>query len=111
MQPGPGDPHRDARAACARDLASFGLELLPIPAPGAVLDAAGAPMPASYLNFIVGNGAVVVPVYGTHNDDRALAGIAAAFPGRDVVGVNARGLLGGGGAFHCITKEQPAWPV
>ena len=65
-------------------------------------------MPASYVNFYVGNGAVAVPAYGVPNDERAAEAVAALFPGRRTVAIGAHELLGGGGAFHCITQQQPA---
>lgn len=109
MEPtGADDPNRDVLDAVARDLAGFGFDVVRIPSPGRVLDAAGAVMPASYVNFYIGNGAVIVPIYGQPSDDDALARIQSAFPSREVVGIDARGLLTGGGAFHCISREQPA---
>jgi len=102
------DPNRDTLEAVARDLSGFGLEVIRIPSPGAITDARGELMAASYLNFVIGNGAVVVPVYAAAADDRAVAAIDDAFPGRTAMGIDARDLLTGGGAFHCITREQPA---
>jgi agmatine deiminase len=101
------DPHRDILIAIARDLVSFGLELVQVPSPGLVRDSSGDVMPASYLNFYIGNQTVAVPVYGAAQDARAVEAIGALFPGRSTIGIDARGLLTGGGAFHCITREQP----
>ncbi|GAB4562492.1 MAG: agmatine deiminase family protein [Haliangiales bacterium] len=96
----------------ARDARGRALEVVEIPSPGRVL---GMPddalMPASYVNFYVGNTTVVVPTYGARFDDDAVAAIAALFPDRRTVGVDARAILTGGGAFHCVTKQQPALPA
>jgi agmatine deiminase len=64
------------------------------------------------MNFVIANGAVVVPIYGTPSADAAIEALQALFPGRKVIGLPSRGLLGsgdvGGGSFHCITREEPA---
>ena len=107
------DPNRDALDDIARDLgaardaAGRALEVVEIPSPGTVLDQDGALLPASYVNYYLGNTTVVVPTYGTAHDDEAVRMIASLFPGRRTVGVDARAVLAGGGAFHCITREQP----
>jgi agmatine deiminase len=116
MAAGPGDPNRaaldgivaDLRAARGADGAR--LEVVTVPSPGAVHDAAGALMPASYMNFYVANTAVVVPTYGVAADDAAVAAIGALFPGRRAVAADGRPVVVGGGAFHCATQQQPRAP-
>ncbi|MFE0647083.1 agmatine/peptidylarginine deiminase [Streptomyces sp. NPDC059534] len=77
----------------------------------AYADIAGGQVEVSYLNYYVANGGVVVPVAGVPQDDEALAVIAAAYPGRKVVGVRAPGIAYGGGGVHCITQQVPAVPA
>jgi agmatine deiminase len=96
----------------ARDALGRKLELVRIPSPGLVLNDLGEAAPASHVNFVIANGVVVVPVYGTPTPDRAVEALQAVFPDRKVVGIPSRGLLGsgigGGGSFHCITQQEPA---
>lgn len=114
---GPEDPNHVVLQTIARDLAVFRdargrrLDVERVPSPGFVPNESGEPMPASYVNFYIGNNAVVVPVYGVPSDAEAVEQIARCFPGRTTVGVNARELLEGGGAFHCISQQQPAGPT
>ncbi len=88
----------------ARD---FGLDLVRVPSPGAVI-VDGVAVPASYMNWYVANGVVVVPTYGVANDEAAVGVIGSLFPGRRTVGLRANAILTGGGSFHCITQQQPA---
>jgi agmatine deiminase len=114
---GPDDPNAatlDAIARtleCASDARGRRLEVVRIPGAGLYRNALGDVAPASHMNFVIANGVVVVPVYGTATQDAALAALQAAFPGRTVTGVSSRGLLGcgeaGGGSFHCITQQEP----
>jgi agmatine deiminase len=78
---------------------------LPMPAP-VVFD--GVRLPASYANFLVTNGRVIVPTFNDPNDRIALGVIAEAFPGYTVVGVHAVDLVWGLGTVHCLTHEEPA---
>jgi agmatine deiminase len=110
MEPGAGDPNRDAMLEIIAALRAARLEVVTVPSPGVVLDAAGGLMPASYMNFYIGNTTVVVPTYAAAADDAAVARLAALFPGRRTVGLSARAILVGGGAFHCCTQQQPSPP-
>jgi len=78
---------------------------LPMPAP---VEYEGQRLPASYANFYVGNGAVLVPTFDDPNDARALRSLHELFPGRRVLGMRAREMVWGLGAFHCVTQQQPA---
>jgi agmatine deiminase len=114
MEPfGNDDPNAEVLEAIAQDLAQMHdangrrLEVIRIPSPGLVADEDGDAIPASHMNFIIGNASVVVPHYGTASADAALRAVAAAFPGRRVVGVQSTAILTGGGSFHCITQQEP----
>lgn len=95
----------------ATDAAGRKLEVIRIPGAGLYHNALGTVSPASHMNFIIANGVVVVPTYGTPTEAAALAALGEVFPDRKVVGVSSRGLLGcgeaGGGSFHCITQQEP----
>ncbi|MCA9603683.1 MAG: agmatine deiminase family protein [Polyangiales bacterium] len=113
MEPAKDDPNREVLETIRttlgrfRDAAGRRLEVMTIPSPGTVLDDEGEPMPASYANFLIGNGFVAVPTYGVPNDDLAVKRLENVFAGRRVVGLSARAILEGGGAFHCITQQEP----
>ena len=83
------------------------LNVIKIPSPHLVLDDQGEVMPASYLNFYISNDSVIIPTYGSANDHLAVQEIAKHFPTRQAIGLSAKHILLGGGAFHCITCHQP----
>ena len=60
------------------------------------------------MNFLIGNAAVVVPLYGAPNDTAAVTVVQALFPDRLAVGLRADHILTGGGSFHCISQQIPA---
>jgi agmatine deiminase len=113
MEAAPADPNRDALDAILGDLQQARtargerLEVVTVPSPGAVEDAAGNLMPASYMNFYIANTVVVVPTYGVDADDDAVAAIQTMFPGRRAIGLPGKAVVVGGGAFHCCTQQQP----
>ncbi len=91
----------------SRDAAGRALEVVAVPAPTTLADDAG-PVDWSYLNHLVVNDAVIACTFGDAQDDRSLGILADAYPGRRVVGVDARPLFDRGGGIHCITQQQPA---
>jgi agmatine deiminase len=97
-----------AQLAATRDARGRMLQVVRIPSPGRFVGDDGEVVPASHMNFIIGNAAVLVPTYGTPYAQAALEALKPLFPGRAVIGLSARHILSGGGAFHCITQQQPA---
>ncbi len=92
----------------ATDAQGRALQVVTVPSPGRVTDCDGNGMAASYVNFYIANTTVIVPTYGTPYDQEAVTRIAQWFPERRTVGLSARAILSGGGAFHCITQQEPS---
>jgi agmatine deiminase len=103
---GEEDPNFAAMEENRRRAEAAGIEVVPVEQLARV-EVAGEPVAVSYLNHYVCNGAVIVPVAGTEEDEPALATIGAAFPDREVVPVPGRVLAFGGGGPHCITQQVP----
>lgn len=103
---GPDDPNADVYADAWARAEQFGIELVPLPSPGRV-DRGEGVIAASYMNFYIGNAAVVVPVHGCANDDAAVKAVSVLFPDREVVGLPTAHVLTGGGSFHCISQQIP----
>ena len=79
-----------------------------MPGPVFSRDAASSRLPASYANFYIANGLVLVPTYDQPNDQRALDILRGLFPDRQVLGLPCTDLVLGLGAIHCVTLQQPA---
>jgi len=105
-EPAEDDPNAAIWLDAAERARTFGLKVVAVPSPGAV-EREGKIIPASYMNFYIGNATVVVPLYGAPNDDLAVERIGALFPGRKAVGFRADHILTGGGSFHCISQQVP----
>jgi agmatine deiminase len=83
----------------------FTLVELPLPRP---VIFRGQRLPASYANFYIANGIVLVPTFNDPNDRVALNILAGAFSDREVVGIHSVDLVWGLGTLHCMTQQQPA---
>ena len=112
---GHNDPNADAYDAAAAvvrastDAAGNPLKVLLIPSPGLVVDEDERPIPASHMNFLIANGAVVVPTYGNDMAARlACEALATVFPDREIIPLPSNAILTGGGSFHCISQQEPA---
>jgi agmatine deiminase len=102
----------DANHARSRDNAERlarvpGLRVVRLPFPRPVM-MDGVRLPASYANFYIANGALLVPTFNDANDRVALNILAACFPGRAIVGIHAVDLVWGLGTLHCLTQQEPA---
>lgn len=81
--------------------------LVPLPWPKARHDETGRRLPATYANFLIINGAVLVPTYDDPADDAARARLAACFPGREIVAIDCLPLIHQYGSLHCVTMQLP----
>ena len=98
-------------AAClasVTDARGVEVQVMRIPSPGRILNGDGDVVPASHMNFLIANEAVIMPVYEERASPLALDALAALFPEREVIGLSSRAILSGGGSFHCLTQQEPA---
>lgn len=86
------------------------LEVVALPMPFRRMEYEGQRLPASYANFLIVNGGVLMPVFGDPRDDEAGSVLASMFPGRKVVPVDCRDIIIGLGSVHCLSQQQPAKP-
>lgn len=109
----PADPnHRpsvDNLARLERSSTTSPLRIVTLPYPRPVM-MDDQRLPASYANFYVANGVVIVPTFNDPNDRVALDLISREFPDREIVGIHARDLVWGLGTLHCLSQQQPARP-
>lgn len=89
----------------ATDARGEKIKVVTLPFPRAVM-MNGQRLPASYANFYIANGAVIVPTFDDEKDRVALDTIAALFPGRKVIGIHSLDLVWGLGTLHCLTQQQ-----
>ena len=108
----PADSHHAPLRAMAAELAALRTadgtpyRLFPLPWPRPVIDQ-GRRLAASYANFLIVNGAVLMPAYGDAADADAAAVLGEAFPGREIVPVPCRPLIWQNGSLHCLTMQLP----
>ncbi|EHQ53141.1 Agmatine deiminase [Ectothiorhodospira sp. PHS-1] len=110
----PEDPHHAPLAAMTTELEAFRTpegkpyRLIPLPLPAPIHDEEGRRLPATHANFLIINGAVLVPTYGDPTDAVSLTRLAEAFPEREIVGIDCRPLIHQFGSLHCVTMQLPA---
>jgi agmatine deiminase len=109
----PSDEHYGALSAMESELKEFRTakgnpyHLVPLPWPDACYSPEGDRLPATYANFLIINGAVLVPTYGVPQDRAALDALAPVFPDREIIGIDCRMLIEQHGSLHCVTMQYP----
>ena len=111
---GQDDPNAalyDRTAEClsrSTDVRGHSLQVVRLPSPGRITNEEGDIVPASHMNFLIANEAVIVPIYGQEAGEQAVEALQSLFPERKVLGLSSKAILTGGGSFHCITQQVPA---
>lgn len=82
------------------------LNIIELPMPDEIIYE-GQRLPASYANFYISNGHVIVPTFRSRKDEKAIRIIAACFPDREVVGIDSTDIIWGLGSFHCLSQQEP----
>jgi len=90
-----------------RDFEGNPYKLVEVPLPDSCFDSDGNRLPATYVNFTIINGAVLVPVYGVAQDEKAMEILQCCFPDRKIIGINCRVLIEQHGSLHCVTMQYP----
>lgn len=104
---GSDDPNADIYAEIEADLRAAGLTVSPVASPGRIETDTGEVVPASHMNFVLTNGALLLPTYESVYSQQAIEQLMQLCPGREIVALPARHILAGGGSFHCMTREVP----
>lgn len=113
----PADPHFEPLRAMAEELRGFRTadgepyRLIELPLPAARYDEVGERLPAGYANFLILNGAVLMPTYDDPLDQVALERLRGCFPGREVIGIPCTTLIRQYGSLHCTSMQLPAGVV
>lgn len=113
----PDEEHYPALTAMEEELRQFRqldgtpYKLTPLPWPEAIHDEDGQRLPATYANFLIINGAVLVPVYDVPQDQAALSTFRELFPDREIIPIQCRPLIHQHGSLHCVTMQLPAGVV
>lgn len=113
----PADSHYEPLHAMAEELRAFRTaggepyRLIELPLPAAGYDEEGQRLPAGYANFLILNGAVLMPTYDDPMDGVALARLRDCFPGREIIGIPCAILIRQYGSLHCVTMQLPAGVV
>jgi agmatine/peptidylarginine deiminase len=107
----PNDEHYSALKLMEAELQQFKTlagtpyNLVPLPWPDACHDENGERLPATYANFLIINGAVLVPTYQVPQDEQALRTVQSLFPDRKVIGIDCKPLILQHGSLHCVTMQ------
>ena len=115
--PDVADEHYSALAAMEEELQEFRqadgtpYRLTPLPWPDPIYDEDGERLPATYANFLIINGAVLLPVYDVPQDEEAVRIMAGIFPDREIIPIDCRPLIYQHGSLHCVTMQIPAGVV
>ncbi|MBZ2167782.1 agmatine deiminase family protein [Marinobacter sp. F4216] len=115
--PDVADEHYSALAAMEEELQEFRqsngqpYRLTPLPWPEPIYDDDGERLPATYANFLIINGAVLLPTYGVSQDEEAINVMASIFPDREIIPIDCLPLIRQHGSLHCITMQLPAGVV
>ncbi|MEM1133292.1 MAG: agmatine deiminase family protein [Pseudomonadota bacterium] len=100
---GDDDTNAAIYADAQKRAAAFGVEIITLPSPGRI-EIQGVVQPASHMNFVIGNNAVFLPMYGSDYDDLSIAALGNIWPDKTIIPLPASAILSGGGSLHCASQ-------